>query len=78
MAEIQPDQIRVVILDYGPGIPDIEMAMKPGFSTAPEWIRELGFGAGMGLFNIKRCADEMKLDSDAGRGTRLEMVFAMK
>lgn len=78
VAEIQPSQIRVLAIDYGPGIPDIEMAMKPGFSTAPEWIRELGFGAGMGLFNIKRCADEMKLVSDAGRGTRLETVFSLK
>jgi CBS domain-containing protein/anti-sigma regulatory factor (Ser/Thr protein kinase) len=77
VAEIQPDQIRVVAMDYGPGIPDIEMAMKPGYSTAPEWIRELGFGAGMGLGNISRCADRMHLDSSAGRGTRLEMVFAM-
>ncbi|HSJ54883.1 MAG TPA: hypothetical protein VLC52_14165, partial [Anaerolineae bacterium] len=48
---------------------------RPGFSTAPEWIREMGFGAGMGLLNIKRCADEMTLESSAGVGTRLEIVF---
>ncbi len=77
VAEVQPDHIRIVAVDYGPGIPDIEMAMTAGYSTAPEWIRELGFGAGMGLSNMNRCADEMHLDSGAGRGTRLEMVFAM-
>ena len=77
VAEIQPDQIRVVAIDYGPGIPDTELAMKPGYSTAPEWIRELGFGAGMGLSNINRCADEMHLDSAPGRGTRLDMVFSI-
>jgi len=72
IAEIQPEQIRIVAIDHGPGIPDVEIAMKPGFSTASEWIRELGFGAGMGLSNIQRCADEMDLQSEAGQGTRLE------
>ncbi len=76
IAEIQPEQIRILAIDYGPGIPDIEMAMKPGYSTAPEWIRELGFGAGMGLFNIFRCADHMDLKSETGQGTRLEVLFS--
>lgn len=76
IAEIQPEQIRVLAIDYGPGIPDIEMAMKPGYSTAPEWIRELGFGAGMGLFNILRCSDHMDLKSETGQGTRLEVLFS--
>ena len=75
IAEVQPDRIRVVALDTGPGIPDVEMALRPGFSTAPDWIRELGFGAGMGLNNIKTCADEMRLESRVGVGTRLEAVF---
>lgn len=76
IAEIQPEQIRILAIDYGPGIPDVEMAMKPGYSTAPEWIRELGFGAGMGLFNIYRCADGMNLKSETGQGTRLEVLFS--
>ena len=76
IAEIQPEQIRILAIDYGPGIPDVEMAMKPGYSTAPEWIRELGFGAGMGLFNINRCADNMNLKSETGQGTRLEVLFS--
>jgi anti-sigma regulatory factor (Ser/Thr protein kinase) len=49
--------------------------MQPGFSTAPEWVREMGFGAGMGLPNIQACADEMELDSTVGVGTRLEIVI---
>ena len=73
-AEVQPGQITIRAVDTGPGIPDIEQAMQPGFSTAPEWIRELGFGAGMGLNNILRCADEMRLESPGGRRTSLEVV----
>ncbi len=57
IAEMQPDVIRITVIDHGPGIPDVNQAMSPGFSTAPNWIRELGFGAGMGLANIKKCAD---------------------
>src|SRR5690606_9773044 len=49
LVEIQPDQVYIQTVDYGPGIPDVERALRPGFSTAPEWIREMGFGAGMGL-----------------------------
>lgn len=75
IAEIQPEVIRIVATDNGPGIPDIEQAMQPGFSTAPNWIRELGFGAGMGLGNIKKCSDSMKLTSQVGVGTRLEIVI---
>jgi anti-sigma regulatory factor (Ser/Thr protein kinase) len=62
-------------VDTGPGIPDVEQAMQPGFSTASEWIRELGFGAGMGLTNIQRCADEMRLASPGGRWTSLEVII---
>jgi CBS domain-containing protein/anti-sigma regulatory factor (Ser/Thr protein kinase) len=78
VVEIQPDQVHIVATDTGPGIPDIEQAVRPGFSTAPEWIREMGFGAGMGLLNIKRCADEMKLESEMGVGTRLETWFRIQ
>lgn len=75
IAEIQPGQIIIRAVDTGPGIPDVEQAMQPGFSTAPEWIRELGFGAGMGLSNIQRCADEMHLESPLGKWTSLEVVI---
>ena len=77
VAEVRPTRMRITAIDSGPGIPDIEQAMQPGFSTAPDWIRELGFGAGMGLKNIKACADEMSLRSTMGVGTRLEMVFSL-
>lgn len=76
--EIEPERVRLVALDQGPGIPDVEKAMRPGFSTAPNWIRELGFGAGMGLSNIKRCSDSMVLESNPGKGTRLEVVVHLR
>ncbi len=75
VAEVRPDRIRVEALDKGPGIPDIEQAMQPGFATAPEWVREMGFGAGMGLPNIKACADVMRLESTVGVGTHLEIII---
>jgi anti-sigma regulatory factor (Ser/Thr protein kinase) len=57
---------------------DVDQAMKPGYSTAPEAIRELGFGAGMGLYNISRCVDTMKLESVFGKGTRLRLRILLK
>lgn len=72
-ASVQPDRIRIDIEDTGPGIPDVEKAMQPGFSTASEWVREMGFGAGMGLVNIKKCADKMDLTSTVGEGTHLRI-----
>lgn len=69
---VDPREIYVKVEDSGPGIPDVEKALQPGYSTAPAWVRELGFGAGMGLVNIKRCADKMKLRSDVGKGTHLD------
>jgi CBS domain-containing protein/anti-sigma regulatory factor (Ser/Thr protein kinase) len=75
VVEMQPDQVRLTATDQGPGIPDVEEAMRPGFSTAPEWIREMGFGAGMGLLNIQNCADGMDLASKMGAGTVLEIWF---
>ncbi len=76
-AEIEPHQISVDAYDDGPGIPDISLAMKPGYSTASEETREMGFGAGMGLVNINRCVDSMKLESTIGKGTRLRMKLFM-
>jgi CBS domain-containing protein len=75
VADVRPDRIKVEVLDKGIGIPDIEKAMQPGFSTAPEWVREMGFGAGMGLPNIQACTDGMKLESTIGVGTRLEIII---
>ena len=72
--EISPDDILMVLKDVGPGIPDIEKAMQAGFSTAPDNIRALGFGAGMGLPNMKRYTDEMRIESEVGRGTTIYMT----
>jgi CBS domain-containing protein/anti-sigma regulatory factor (Ser/Thr protein kinase) len=74
-AQIEKWGITVEVTDNGPGIPDIELAMKPGYSTAPDWVRELGFGAGMGLVNMKKCSDEMDLKSSVPEGTHLTMQF---
>jgi len=71
--EIEPHQISIDVYDYGPGIADVQKALQPGYSTASEEIRELGFGAGMGLVNIARCTDSMSLDSVVGKGTRLRI-----
>lgn len=77
VATIQPDEITIEARDNGPGIADVELALTPGYSTAADWVRELGFGAGMGLCNIKQCADKTTLDSVAGKGTRLEARIAV-
>ncbi|MGC8879330.1 MAG: CBS domain-containing protein, partial [Anaerolineae bacterium] len=66
---IEPTDILIETFDDGPGIPDIQLAMTPGYSTASEEVREMGFGAGMGLKNIERCADSMQLESTPGKGT---------
>lgn len=71
--EIEPHQISIDAYDYGPGIKDVDLAMKPGYSTATDAVREMGFGAGMGLVNISRCVDQMKLESVWGKGSRLKM-----
>ena len=71
--EIEPKEILMKAIDDGPGIEDVQRALKPGYSTASEQVRELGFGAGIGLGNIRRCVDEMTLDSTLGKGTTLEM-----
>ena len=78
VVEIQPDKIVVNAIDSGPGIPDIKKAMRPGYSTAPDWVRELGFGAGMGLPNIKSYSDEMTLESEVNEGTNLNFIIYTK
>ena len=75
LADIQPNEITVVAQDSGPGISDVELAKQPGYSTATSEVREMGFGAGMGLTNIQRCTDNMTLWSVEGVGTRLQMNF---
>jgi CBS domain-containing protein/anti-sigma regulatory factor (Ser/Thr protein kinase) len=75
---VEEDKITVNAIDNGPGIPDIAKAMQPGYSTAPDWVRDMGFGAGMGLPNIKNCSDEMKIDSKPGKGTNLEFVVFLE
>jgi CBS domain-containing protein/anti-sigma regulatory factor (Ser/Thr protein kinase) len=76
--EIEPKQISINISDEGPGIEDVELAMRPGFSTASETVRELGFGAGMGLVNIQRCVDSMRLESVYGKGTNLRLKINLQ
>lgn len=78
IAEVEPDKIKIRAQDIGPGIEDIEKAMHPGYSTAPDWVRELGFGAGMGLYNIEKCSDEMKINSVVGKGTNLEITISLE
>ncbi len=69
---VNRDGIRCLLEDEGPGIPEIDKAMQPGFSTASQAVREMGFGAGMGLPNIKKNSDRLKLTSEVGKGTTLE------
>lgn len=73
--EVDESNIMITAVDYGPGIPDIEEAMKPGFTTASEQIRALGFGAGMGLPNIKKCSDYFNLESSMETGTILKATI---
>lgn len=72
---IYPDRIHLLVEDVGPGIADIELAMQEGYSTAPEEVRMLGFGAGMGMPNMKRCADQFEVRSTLGKGTTINMCF---
>ncbi len=73
--ELTEDRILILVEDDGPGIEDIDLALTEGFSTATEEMREMGFGAGMGLPNINRNAGRFKIESAPGRGSRLEIVF---
>ena len=78
IAEIYPDHIDIYLKDKGPGIADIDLAMKAGYSTATESIRSLGFGAGMGLPNMKKYSDEMKIDSTVGVGTTVYLRVSLE
>lgn len=70
---VYEDRIEIILIDTGPGIADIEQAMQEGFSTATDTVRSLGFGAGMGLPNMKRYSDSMDIDSTVGVGTKITM-----
>jgi len=72
--EIDENKITICVEDEGPGIPDVEMAMQPGFSTASKKVREMGFGAGMGLPNIKKNTDELVIETEVDKGTKVKMV----
>ncbi len=71
--EVESHRITMSTTDDGPGIADIEQVLQPGYTTATEEVREMGFGAGMGLVNIKRCVDKMEIESTVGKGTKLTM-----
>lgn len=74
-AEITKDAVTLVFTDHGPGISNIDLAMQEGYSTATDQIRELGFGAGMGLPNIKKYTDNMHIDTSPGKGTKLTLTI---
>ena len=73
--EISSEEIRIVLTDHGPGIPNVELAMQEGYSTAPDNVRSLGFGAGMGLPNMKRYTDSIAIDTELGVGTTVTMTI---
>ncbi|MBR4700655.1 MAG: ATP-binding protein [Oscillospiraceae bacterium] len=74
---VYPDKVVMVLEDHGPGIPDVELAMKEGYSTSTEQIRNMGFGAGMGLPNMKRYTDSLEIETQVGVGTKLTMVVSV-
>lgn len=69
--ELSPDTIEIIAKDQGPGIPDVDLAMQEGYSTAPPQVREMGFGAGMGLPNVRHWADNLKIDSRINGGATI-------
>lgn len=71
--DIAPDAVSMALTDKGPGIKDISLAMSEGYSTAPDEVRSLGFGAGMGLPNMKKYSDDFEISSEVGKGTRVFM-----
>ncbi len=77
LIELSPTEIKIIIDDKGPGIPDIDLAMQEGFSTASKEVREMGFGAGMGIPNIKNNCDDLKISTVVGESTRLEITTAI-
>ncbi len=76
--EMNPENVSLISEDVGPGIPDIDLAMSEGYSTASDDVRMMGFGAGMGLANMARNADRFHIDSKVGEGTTIEMIFDIK
>lgn len=77
-AQVDPSQLTLIVEDDGPGIADLKRALEEvGYSTTPPEIRQMGFGGGMGLKNIRKCADQMKIESEVGRGTRLEITILL-
>lgn len=75
---VTPSTVEIEVVDEGPGIPNIELAMQEGYSTADQRIREMGFGAGMGLCNINNYSDVFKITSEIGKGTHLKMTINTK
>lgn len=75
--DITPEKVTLVLTDKGPGIPDIDLAMQEGFTTASNKVREMGFGAGMGLPNIKRYSDGLTVKSEIGKGTTVEIIVLL-
>ena len=75
--DVYPDKIVMVLEDHGPGIPDVELAMQEGYSTSTEQIRNMGFGAGMGLPNMKRYTESLEIETKVGVGTKLTMVVGV-
>ncbi len=76
--EVSPECISIILADQGPGIPDVALAMQEGYSTAPDNVRQLGFGAGMGLPNIKKYTDEMIIETEVGKGTTIKLKVFVK
>ena len=74
---IEDDEVKITVSDMGPGIPDVAQAMREGFSTAPDWAREHGWGSGLGLPNIKKNSDRLVIDTVPGEGTMLEAVIRL-
>lgn len=76
--DVDPNQIKCVLADHGPGIPDLNLAMQEGYSTATDAIREMGFGAGMGLPNIKKNSDSLEIETKPGVGTIVTITVKIK
>ena len=75
--QIDPHRILMQVNDTGPGIPDVQLALQAGWSTATQAVRDMGFGAGMGLTNMRRCVDRLELESEAGKGTKLTLEILL-
>jgi serine/threonine-protein kinase RsbT len=75
--DIDPEKVEISLVDEGPGIPDIDKAMQEGYSTASSQVREMGFGAGMGLPNMKKNADALEIASEVGKGTSVKITMLL-